>query len=103
MPESKDALEGMRINDEPAAFNHIIGTLHTEQEDEIGAHSSDIISLSLLGARDFVLTSEDGVEQHRVVLKNLFMLGSATNASLKHAVLTLKDEQISKRNAAVEP
>jgi alkylated DNA repair dioxygenase AlkB len=79
-----------------AVFNHIIGTLYTEQKDEIGAHKdkmlditagSDIISLSLRDAREFVLTSEDGVEQQRVVLEDgdLFVLGPATNASLKHA------------------
>ena len=27
-PELKKALQGMQVNDEPAAFNHIIGTLY---------------------------------------------------------------------------
>ena len=76
MPELKEALEGMRINDEPAVFNHIIGTMYTEQQDGIGAHKdkmkdiregSDIISLSLGDAREFVLTSEDGAEQQLAV------------------------------------
>jgi alkylated DNA repair dioxygenase AlkB len=105
----------MLINDEPAVFNHIIGTLYVEQKDKIGAHSdkmkdiradSDIISLSLGAAREFVLTSMDGNEKQRVVLEDgdLFVLGPRTNASLKHAVLPVKDEQIIERHgAAVEP
>eukprot|EP00953_Heterococcus_sp_UTEX-ZZ885_P024602 13451-Heterococcus_DN1.PRE.4 len=115
MPELKEALQGLSINDKPAVFNHIIGTLYVEQKDEIGAHhdkmldikpGSDIISLSLGDAREFVLTSEDGVEQQRVVLEDgdLFVLGPLTNAQLKHAVLPVKDEQIIERNGtAVEP
>jgi hypothetical protein len=60
MPELKEALKGMHINDEPAVFNDIIDTLYTEQKDEIGAHKykmpdftggSDIISLSLRDPR----------------------------------------------------
>jgi hypothetical protein len=45
---------------------------------------SDIISLSLGDAREFVLTSEEGVEQQRVVLEDgdLFVLGPRTNATL---------------------
>jgi alkylated DNA repair dioxygenase AlkB len=115
MPELKEALQGLNINGKPAVFNHIIGTLYVEQKDEIGAHhdkmldiktGSDIISLSLGDAREFVLTSEDGVEQQRVVLEDgdLFVLGPLTNAQLKHAVLPVKDEHIIERNgAAVEP
>jgi alkylated DNA repair dioxygenase AlkB len=115
MPELKEALQGLNINGKPAVFNHIIGTLYVEQKDEIGAHhnkmldiktGSDIISLSLGDAREFVLTSEDGVEQQRVVLENgdLFVLGPLTNAQLKHAVLPVKDEHIIERNGtAVEP
>jgi 2OG-Fe(II) oxygenase superfamily len=67
---------------------------------------SDIISLSLGDAREFVLTSEAGVEQQRVVLEDgdLFVLGPRTNAWLKHAVLPAKDEQIIERHeAGVEP
>jgi hypothetical protein len=29
MPELKEALEGMRINDEPAVFSYIMGILYT--------------------------------------------------------------------------
>jgi hypothetical protein len=53
-----------------------------------------------------VLTTKDGVEQQRVVLEDgdLFVLGPRTNASLKHAVLPVKDEQIIERHGtAVEP
>jgi alkylated DNA repair dioxygenase AlkB len=115
MPVLREALQGMRINDKPAVFNHIIGTLYTEQKDEIGAHqdkmrdiraNSDIISLSLGDAREFVLTSKDGAEQQRVVLGDgdLFVLGPATNARMKHAVLPVKDERIIERHGAgVEP
>jgi alkylated DNA repair dioxygenase AlkB len=115
LPELKEALQGMRINDKPAVFNHIIGTLYVEEKDEIGAHKdkmkditagSDIISLSLGGAREFVLTSEAGFEQQRVVLEDgdLFVLGPRTNARLKHAVLPVKDERIIERHGAgVEP
>ena len=105
----------MQVNDEPAAFNHIIGTLYVEEKDEIGAHhdktkdiraGSDIISLSLGDAREFVLTSKDGTEQQRVVLEDgdLFVLGPCTNAQLKHAVLPVKDEKIIERHVrAVDP
>jgi alkylated DNA repair dioxygenase AlkB len=115
MPVLKEALQGICIKGKPAVFNHIIGTLYTEQKDEIGAHhdkmldiraGSDIISLSLGDAREFVLTSEDGDEKHRVVLEDgdLFVLGPLTNAQLKHAVLPVKDEQIIERHgAAIEP
>jgi alkylated DNA repair dioxygenase AlkB len=50
--------------------------MYVEQKDEIGAHhdkmqdirpGSDIISVSLGDGREFVLTSEAGVEQQRVV------------------------------------
>ena len=114
-PELKKALQGMQVNDEPAVFNHIIGTLYVEEKDEIGAHhdktrdiraGSDIISLSLGDAREFVLTSKDGAEQQRVVLEDgdLFVLGPCTNAQLKHAVLPVKDEKIIERHArAVNP
>jgi alkylated DNA repair dioxygenase AlkB len=109
MPVLREALQGMHISDKPAVFNHIIGTLYSDQKDEIGAHhdkmtdirpGSDIISLSLGDAREFVLTSEAGVEQQRLVLEDgdLFVLGPATNAVLKHAVLPLKDECIIQRN-----
>jgi alkylated DNA repair dioxygenase AlkB len=111
LPELKEALQGMCINGKPAAFNHIIGTLYTEQKDEIGAHhdkmrdireGSDIISLSLGDAREFVLTSEDGVEKQRVVLEHgdLFVHGPLTNAQLKHAVLPVKAERIIERHGA---
>jgi hypothetical protein len=111
MPVLKETLQGMEINGTSAVFNHIIGTMYVEQKDEIGAHhdkltdirpGSDIISLSLGDAREFVLTSEEGVEQQRVVLEDgdLFVLGPATNATLKHAVLPLKDERIIRRNGA---
>jgi alkylated DNA repair dioxygenase AlkB len=115
MPVLKEALQGMHINNKPAVFNHIIGTLYVEQKDEIGAHrdkmldirkESDIISLSLGDAREFALTSEDGVEQQRVVLEDgdLFVLGPLTKARLKHVVLPVKGEQIIERHgAAVEP
>jgi alkylated DNA repair dioxygenase AlkB len=115
MPELKEALQGMQVNDEPAVFNHIIGTLYVEQKDEIGAHhdkvldireGSNIISLSLGDARESALTSEDGVEQQRVVLENgdLFVLGPLTNAQLKHAVLPVNEERIIERNGkAIEP
>lgn len=111
----KEALQGMQINDKPAVYSHIIGTLYSEQKDEIGAHhdkmldiraGSDIVSLSLGDAREFVLTSEEGVEQQRVVLEDgdLFVLGPSTNATLKHAVLPVQDERIIERNgAAVRP
>ena len=110
VPELKKALQGMQVNDEPAVFNHIIGTLYVEKKDEIGAHhdktqdiraGSDIISLSLGDAREFVLTSKDGTEQQRVVLEDgdLFVLGPCTNAQLKHAVLPVKDEKIIERHA----
>jgi alkylated DNA repair dioxygenase AlkB len=62
---------------------------------------SDNISLSLGDAREFLLTSEAGVEQQRVVQKDgdtLFVLGPRTNAMLKHAVLPVKDECIIERN-----
>jgi hypothetical protein len=66
MPELKEVLESMGINDDSCIQPHH-STLYTEQEDEIGAHSSDIISLSLLGdAREFLLTSEDSVKPQRV-------------------------------------
>jgi alkylated DNA repair dioxygenase AlkB len=115
MPELKEALQGMRNNDKPAVFNHIIGTLYLEQKDEIGAHhdkmtdiraGSDIISLSLGDAREFLLTSNAGVEQERVVLEDgdHFVLGPLTNARLKHAVLPVNDERIIERHGAgVEP
>jgi 2OG-Fe(II) oxygenase superfamily len=67
---------------------------------------SNIINLSLGDAREFVLTSVDGNEKTRVVLEDgdLFVLGPRTNASLKHAVLPVKDEQIIERHgAAVQP
>jgi alkylated DNA repair dioxygenase AlkB len=97
MPVLKEALQGMEINGKSAVFNHIIGTMYVKQKDEIGAHhdkmtdirpGSNIISLSLGNAREFVLTSKAGVEQQRVVLEDgdLFVLGPATNANLKHAV-----------------
>jgi hypothetical protein len=57
-------------------------------------------------AREFVLTSEAGVEQQRVVLEDgeLFVLGPRTNARLKHAVLPAKEEQIIQRHGAgVQP
>jgi hypothetical protein len=49
-----------------------------------------------------VLTSEDGVEQQRLVQEDgdLFVLGPVTNAALKHAVLPVKDERIVQRNGA---
>jgi alkylated DNA repair dioxygenase AlkB len=111
MPVLKQALEGIQINGKAAVFNHIIGTKYVKQRDEIGAHhdrmtdirpGSDIISLSLGDAREFVLTSEDGVEQQRLVLEDgdLFVLGPVTNAALKHAVLPVKDERILQRNGA---
>lgn len=116
MPALKQALQGMLINSEPAVFNHvhIIGTLYVEQRDEIGAHhdkmkdireDSNIISLSLGDAREFVLTSKDGIEQQRVVLEDgdLFVLGPRTNASLKHAVLPVKERIIERPGAAVAP
>ena len=89
VPVLKEALQGMCINDKPTVFNHIIGTLYSDQTDEIGAHhdkmldiraGSDIISLSLGDAREFVLTSEAGIEQQRVVLADgdLFVLGPRT-------------------------
>jgi 2OG-Fe(II) oxygenase superfamily len=107
----EEALQGMRINDKPAVFNHIIGTLYVEQNDEIGAHKhkmldirgcSNIISLSLGDAKEFVLTSEAGDEQQTVVLENgdLFVLGPATNAHLKHVVLPGKAERIIERSGA---
>jgi 2OG-Fe(II) oxygenase superfamily len=63
---------------------------------------SNIISLSLGDAREFVLTSNDDIEQQRVVLEDgdLFVLGPRTNASLKHAVLPVK-ERIIERHGAV--
>jgi alkylated DNA repair dioxygenase AlkB len=111
MPMLKQALQGMEVNGKAAVFNHIIGTMYVEQRDEIGAHhdkmtdirpGSDIISLSLGDAREFVLTSEDGVEQQRLVQEDgdLFVLGPVTNAALKHAVLPVKDERIVQRNGA---
>jgi 2OG-Fe(II) oxygenase superfamily len=114
MPVLKEALQGICIKGKPAVFNHIIGTLYTEQKDEIGAHhdkmdiraGSDIISLSLGDVREFVLTSKDGVEQQRVVLEDgdLFVLGPRTNEILKHAVLPVKDEQITERHgSSIEP
>jgi hypothetical protein len=91
----------MRINDKPAVFNRIRGTLYVEQQDEIGAHfrpGSDIISLSLGDAREFALTSEQGGEKQRAALEDgdVFVLGP--RARLKHAVLPVKDEQIIERN-----
>jgi alkylated DNA repair dioxygenase AlkB len=115
MPELKEALQGMCIKGKPAVFNHIIGTLYSDQKDEIGAHhdkmldireGSDIISLSLGDFRECLLTSEVGVEQQRVVLEDgdLFVLGPRTNALLKHAVLPVQDERIIERNGvAVGP
>jgi alkylated DNA repair dioxygenase AlkB len=115
MPELKKALQGMCIKSQPSVFNHIIGTLYKEQKDGIGAHKdkmkdiragSDIISISLGDAREFVFTSGDGAEQQRVVLEDgdLFVLGPCTNAQLKHAVLPVKDERIIERHgAAVQP
>jgi 2OG-Fe(II) oxygenase superfamily len=101
----------MLINDEPAVFNHIIGTLYVEQKDKIGAHSdkmkdiragSDIISLSVGDVREFVLTSKDGdgVEQQSLEDGDLFERGPATNARLVHAVVPVKDERITERNGA---
>jgi alkylated DNA repair dioxygenase AlkB len=109
IPVLKETLQGIEINGKSAVFNHI-GTMYLDQKDEIGAHhdkmtdirpGSDIISLSL-GVREFVLTSGSGVEQQQVVLEDgdLFMLGPATNAALKHAVLPVKNEPIIKRNGA---
>jgi alkylated DNA repair dioxygenase AlkB len=115
MPELEKALQGMCIKGQPAVFNQIIGTLYKEQKDEIGAHhdkmldikeGSDIISISLGDAREFLLTSDAGVEQQRVVLEDgdLFVLGPLTNARMKHAVLPVKDERIIERHGAgVEP
>jgi alkylated DNA repair dioxygenase AlkB len=76
-------------------FNHIIGALYTEPRGDIGAHAdemvditpaTDIVSLSLGDAREFVLT-KDGAEPVAVVLNagDLFVLGPETNGSMKHA------------------
>jgi alkylated DNA repair dioxygenase AlkB len=109
MPVLKEALQSMEINGKSAVFNHTIGTMYVEPKDEVGTHhdnmqdirpGSDILSVSLGDEREFVLTSEEGVEQQRLVLEDgdLFVLGPATNAALKHAVLPLKDECIIQRN-----
>jgi alkylated DNA repair dioxygenase AlkB len=111
MPVLQEALQSMEINGKSAVFDHIIGTMYVEPKDEIGAHhdkmqdirpGSDINSVSLGDGREFVLTSEEGVEQQRLVLEDgdLFVLGPSTNASLKHAVLPVKEECIIQRNGA---
>jgi hypothetical protein len=43
-----------------------------------------------------VLTSDDGIEQHRVMIEDgdLFVLGPCTNVQVKHAELPVKDEKI---------
>ena len=85
-------------------FNHVIGTLYSEPKDDIGAHSdkmvdiepdTNIVSLSLGDAREFVLTKDDA-EDVTVVLHagDLFVLGPDTNASMKHAVLSVEKENM---------
>jgi alkylated DNA repair dioxygenase AlkB len=108
VPTLKAALQGLTIRGEPARFNHIIGTLYTEDTDEICAHSdrmadieagTDIISLSFGDKREFELTAAGQETGHIEVLSDgdLFVLGPQTNASMKHAVLPVAKERVLQR------
>jgi hypothetical protein len=37
MPVSRETLEDMHIDDKPAVFNHIIGTLYTDQKQALSS------------------------------------------------------------------
>jgi hypothetical protein len=55
--------------------------------------------------RDLVSTSEEGVEQQRVVLEDgdLLVLGPRTNAQLKRAVLPIKADRTIKQWRSYKP
>jgi alkylated DNA repair dioxygenase AlkB len=99
-----------QFNGQPIRINHVIGTLYSDGDKNIGFHSdkvqdiaiaSPILSLTFGGVREFHLrdaTTE--VVTHRLALQpgSLFVLGPRTNVAYQHSIVPIADEQLIDRD-----
>jgi len=101
--------DGLLFQGFPMVINHAIATQYAFADDCIGAHQdklksitpgTPIFSMSFGDTREMQLTDiESGNLLHTIVMEpgSLFVLGPETNARMKHAIVPIHEETLTKR------